>query len=59
MDDDYFDALRRMGTAWEAYSDAAGRESGDTESARCSALWAQFEESFVKLKGMRASRRRG
>jgi len=59
MDDDYFDALRRTGKAWEAYSDAAGRESTEAESARCATLWTQFEDGVAKLKTLRERRRRG
>ncbi len=62
MDDEYFDALRRTGDAWEGYSDAAKRDRGDgtnAESKRCEALWAEFQRWVVKLTAMRESRRRG
>jgi hypothetical protein len=60
MEDEYFDALRRTGDAWEAYSDAAKRDRGEgtsAESKRCEALWAEFQRWVAKLTAMRESRR--
>jgi uncharacterized protein YecT (DUF1311 family) len=56
MDDDYFDALRRTGDAWEAYRDAA---NSDAQSKRCGALWAEWQRCVVKLTSIRDSRHRG
>jgi hypothetical protein len=56
MDDDYFDALRQTGDAWEAYRDAA---SSDAESKRSGVLWAEWQRWIVKLTNLRENRRRG
>ena len=55
MDDEYFEALRRTGKAWDAYSDAAreGRSDGTgAESVRCQALWVEFRASVLKLTSL-------
>lgn len=62
MDDEYFEALRRTGDAWEAYCDAAQHERGDgrdVEGVRSEALWARFQQCVIKLATMRENRRRG
>jgi hypothetical protein len=58
MNDEYFDALRRTGDAWDAYRDAATSDRGDganAESKRCEALWAAFQQSIIRLTAMRKS----
>ncbi len=59
MDDEYFDALRRTGDAWEAYLDAERVYGNKAETKRCEALWAEFQQSVLKLTTMRENRRRG
>jgi hypothetical protein len=59
MDNEYFEALRRTGKAWDAYSDAVmeGRGEGKgAENARCQALWVEFQASVVKLTSLRDRR---
>ena len=58
MDDEYFDALRRTGDAWEAYLDAERVYGNKHETKRCEALWAEFQQWVLKLTTMRENRRR-
>jgi hypothetical protein len=56
MDNEYFDALRRTGDAWDAYRDAAETDRGNgtnAESKRCEALWAEFQRCVIKLTTLR------
>jgi hypothetical protein len=62
MTDEYFDALRRTGEAWDAYRDAASMDHDDAngaEGAGCASLWSQFQERFIRLRTLREGRRRG
>jgi hypothetical protein len=58
MDDEFFDALRRTGDAWEAYLDAERREGAKAETKRCDAVWAEFQKCVLKLSTIRESRKR-
>jgi hypothetical protein len=55
MDDEYFDALRRTGDAWDAYRDAA---ASDAASKRCGTLWAEWQRCVAKLTSIRENRHR-
>jgi hypothetical protein len=59
MDDEYFDALRRTGDAWEAYLDAERAYGAKAETTRCEAFWAEFQQWVLKLTTLRENRRRG
>ena len=58
MDDEFFDALRRTGDAWEAYLDAERREGTKGETKRGDALWAEFQKWVLKLSTIRENRKR-
>jgi hypothetical protein len=57
MDDEFFDALRRTGDAWEAYLDAERREGAKGETKRGDALWAEFQKWVLKLSTIRENRK--
>jgi|CZKU01.1.fsa_nt_gi hypothetical protein len=57
MDDEFFDALRRTGDAWEAYLDAERGDGAKTETKRCDALWAEFQKWVLKLSTIRENRK--
>jgi hypothetical protein len=58
MDDEFFDALRHTGDAWEAYLDAERSDGAKGETKRCDALWAELQRRILKLTAVREKRKR-